>query len=351
MTLFTPFRLGRIELANRIVMSPMTRSRAIGNVPSASMVTYYRLRASAGLILTEGVAPSPNGLGYARIPGVYTPEQVTAWRAVIDAVHADEGHIFLQLMHCGRIAHADNVPAGGRIVGPSAIAAPGTMWTDGKGMQPHPVPEAMTTADIRAAVEEFVHAAPSAIAAGADGVELHGANGYLIEQFLNTAANQRTDAYGGSVAGRIRFAVEVAEAVAKAIGADRVGMRLSPYGVNGGLVADPETAAVYTALAHQLARIGLVYVHVVDHAAIGAELKATIRATFTGAYILSGGYDGARAEADLTANHGDLVAFGRPFLANPHLVAKLRDHRELLVADRTTFFTPGEKGYLDYPVD
>ncbi len=303
--LFSAFTLGRITLPNRIVMSPMTRSRAPGNVPNAMMATYYAARASAGLIITEGTAPSPNGLGYARIPGCYSAAQIAGWRIVTDAVHAAGGHIALQLMHTGRVGHAHNLPAGGRVVAPSAIAAPGTMYTDDAGPQPHPVPEAMTESDIAAARGEFVHAAVSGIAAGFDLVELHGANGYLIEQFLNTASNQRSNGYGGTVAGRTRFALEVAAAVAEAIGADRLGIRLSPYGANGGMVADADTDAVYTRLAAELSKHKLAYIHVVDHSAMGAPpvsatLKATLRQTFHGAYILSGGYDRAHAEADLT---------------------------------------------------
>jgi N-ethylmaleimide reductase len=354
--LHSSFSLGRLVLPNRIVMSPMTRSRAIGNVPNARMAQYYALRATAGLIVTEGTAPSPNGLGYARIPGVYAPAQIAGWRGVTDAVHAAGGRVFVQLMHTGRIGHPANLPAGGRLVGPSAIAAPGTIHTDAAGPQPYPVPAAMTAADVRAAVDEFTHAARSAIAAGFDGVELHGANGYLIEQFLNLAANQRTDAYGGSVTNRIRFAVEVAEATAAAIGADRVGIRLSPYGVSGGHVADADTDAVYLALARELSRVGLVYLHVVDHGALGAPpvppaVKAGLREAFRGAVILAGGYDHERAEADLAAHRGDLVAFGRPFLGNPRLVAKLRDGAALHAADPATFFTPGDEGYLDVPID
>jgi N-ethylmaleimide reductase len=354
--LFTPFQLGRITLANRIVMSPMTRSRALGNIPNASMAEYYKLRASAGLILTEGTAPSANGLGYARIPGVYSPAQIAGWRTVTDSVHAAGGRIFIQIMHTGRIGHAANLPEGGRVLAPSAIAAPGTMYTDSHGPQPHPVPDAMTAGDITAAVAEFTHAARSAIEAGADGIELHGANGYLIEQFLSSSANQRTDAYGKTVAGRIRFVVEVAESVAAAIGGDRVGLRVSPYGVNGGIVPDADTDEVYTALARELARVGIGYLHVVDHSAMGAppvkpEIKAALREAFGGAFLLAGGYDRARAEADLEAKKADLIVFGRPFLSNPNLVTKLRDNRELHPADHTTFFTPGDKGYLDYPVD
>ncbi len=354
MSLYTPFKLGRIELTNRIVMAPMTRSRSPGNIPTQSVATYYAQRADAGLIITEGTAPSPNGLGYSSIPGVFSPEQIKGWRLVTDAVHAKGGHLFIQVMHTGRVAHAQNLPKGARVVAPSAIAAPGQMFT-AEGMLDHPVPAELTTAEVQATVAEFTHAARSAIEAGADGIELHGANGYLIEQFLNTASNQRTDQYGGSVANRIRFAVEVAEAVAKAIGGDRVGMRVSPYGLNGGMVSDPETDAVYTALAKELSRIGLAYIHVVDHAAMGAPpvppaIKAELRASFAGAYILSGGYDLEKASADLAANKGDLVAFGRPFIANPDLVTKLKTGAPLAQADHTLFFSPGDKGYIDWPV-
>lgn len=355
-SLFTPYRLGRLELPNRIVMSPMTRSRALGNIPNAMMATYYAQRASAGLLITEGTAPSANGLGYARIPGIYSAAQIAGWKAIGEAVHAAGGRIIVQLMHTGRIGHPANIPTGGRLLAPSAIAAPDTMYTDAAGPQPHPVPTAMTEVDLRTTIDEFVHAARSAIAAGLDGVELHAANGYLLEQFLNTASNQRTDGYGGTPAGRVRFVLEVAKAVADAIGADRVGIRVSPYGANGGMTADDQTDAVYTLLATELSRLGLLYLHVVDHSAMGAPpvsaaLKATLRATFQGAYILSGGYDQVHADADLAANHGDLVAFGRPFLANPHLVDKLANGGELRAADPSTFFTPGEPGYVDWPLD
>jgi len=350
--LFTPFSLGSSSLANRVVMAPMTRCRAIGNVPNENMAKYYGLRAAAGLIITEGTAPSPNGLGYARIPGCYTKEQAAAWSGVTSAVHEKGGHVFLQLMHTGRISHPLNMPEGSRIVAPSAIAAPGMMYTDQQGPQPHPVPEAMTEADIQQAIQEFAAAAALAIEAGFDGVELHGANGYLIEQFLNLAANQRTDAWGKTVEGRARFALEVTSAVVAKIGKSKVGIRLSPYGANGGLTPDAETDALYTYLAEKLAALGIAYVHIVDHSAMGAppvkaELTAAIRKTFTGAYVLSGGYDRARADADLTENKGDLVAFGRPFLKNPSLVQLLETNSELVPADMAVAFTPDLKGYLE----
>ncbi|HEX4416571.1 MAG TPA: alkene reductase [Kofleriaceae bacterium] len=353
-SLFSPFKYGRLTLPNRIVMSPMTRSRAIGNVPNAIMAAYYAQRAAAGLILTEGTAPSPNGLGYPRIPGLYSPEQIAGWRQVGEAVHQAGGRIIVQLMHTGRVGHPNNLPAGARLLGVSDLAAPGTMYTDAAGPQAHPAPDVMTEGDIRTAIDEFTHSAKSAIAAGLDGIELHGANGYLIEQFLNTASNQRTDGYGGSVANRARFALEVARATADAIGGDRVGIRLSAYGVFNGMTPDPATDELYGHLATELGKLGLAHLHVVDHSSMGAPpvsdaLKATLRKNFRGAYILSGGYDRARAEADLAAGKGDLVAFGRPYLANPRLVDKLEHGGALVDADPTTFYTPGEKGYLDYP--
>ena len=355
-SLFSPYSLGRLQLPNRIVMSPMTRSRAIGNVPNALMATYYAQRAAAGLLITEGTSPSPDGLGYARIPGLYSPEQIAGWRLVSDAVHAAGGRIFVQLMHTGRVGHPHNLPAGARLVAPSALAAPGTMYTDAAGPQPHPAPVAMTENDIRTALGEFVHSARSAIAAGLDGIELHGANGYLLDQVLNAAINQRSDGYGATIAGRSRFVLEVAKAVADAIGADRVGIRISPYGVFNGTAADADTDALYTHLAAELSKIGIAYLHVVDHSSMGAppvsaEIKAALRASFRGTYVLSGGYDLPRAEADLAAGKGDLVAFGRPFIANPGLVDKLRNGRELRAPDPALFYTPGEQGYTTWELD
>ncbi len=352
-TLFTPTTLGKLQLKNRIVMAPMTRSRATGNVPNDLMEKYYKLRAGAGLIITEGTSPSANGLGYARIPGVFSDAQVQGWKRVTDGVHAAGGKIFVQLMHTGRVSHPANMPASAKILAPSAIAAPGEMWTDSSGMQPHPVPAVMTEADITRTIAEYAAASKRAIEAGFDGVELHGANGYLIDQFLNTAINQRTDRWGGSVENRIRFAVEVAKASAAAIGAERIGMRISPYGAFNGTAPDAEMDALYERLMDELNSIGLVYIHMVDHSSMGAPevspaLKAKVRADFNGKYILSGGYDLARANSDLDANCGDLVAFGRPFISNPDLVQKLQSGATLTAPDFSTFYTPGEKGYTDY---
>jgi N-ethylmaleimide reductase len=352
-TLFIPATLGKLQLKNRIVMAPLTRSRAIGNVPNELMGTYYKQRAEAGLIITEGTSPSPNGLGYARIPGLFNDAQVQGWKRVTDGVHAAGGRIFVQLMHTGRVGHAANLPAGARVIAPSAIAASGQMWTDSSGMQAHPVPEAMSEDDIKQTIAEYANAARRAIAAGFDGVELHAANGYLIDQFLNTASNQRTDSWGGSLDNRIRFAVEVARACVAAIGAERIGMRISPYGVFNGMVPDARTDALYLRLIEELNTLKLAYIHIVDHSSMGApevsaELKAKLRSNFNGKYILSGGYDAARANADLDAQRGDLVAFGRPFISNPDLVRKLQNGDALTAPDPATFYTPGEQGYTDY---
>lgn len=353
--LYSPITLGSLSLKNRVVMAPMTRSRAIHNLPNALMATYYAQRAEAGLIITEGTAPSPNGLGYARIPGLFSHAQMEGWKQVTDAVHAAGSRIFVQLMHTGRVSHPLNMAPGARVVAPSAVALQGTMYTDAQGPQPYPVPEEMSEADIEQAIGEYVHASKLAMEAGFDGVELHGANGYLIDQFLNTASNKRGDAWGGSVAGRTRFAKRVAAAVAAAIGGDKVGIRVSPFGAFSGMEADPEMPALYADLAAALGEIGLLYIHIVDHSAMGAppvpaEVKQSIRDAFGRAIILSGGYDAARAEADLQAGRGELVAFGRPFISNPRLVSKMRAGEALAGPDFGTFYTPGEKGYTDYPL-
>lgn len=351
-SLFAPYQLGPYALQNRVAMAPMTRSRAIGNVPNALMAEYYAQRAGAGLIISEGVSPSPNGLGYARIPGLFNPEQVAGWKLVTEAVHARGGRIFAQLMHTGRVGHPANMPAGSRILAPSAITLPGEMWTDEQGMQPHPQPTAMTLDDIQAAIAEHAQAAKLAVEAGFDGVELHGANGYLIEQFLNPASNQRTDAYGGTAENRLRFAREVAEATVAAIGGDRVGMRLSPHSAFNGMDAEADLDDAYVALASYLSELGLLYLHIADNTAdaIG-PLKQRLREAFRGAVVLAGNYDAERAQADLAAGKADLIAFGRPFVANPNLVAKLQSGAELRQPDRDTLYAAGAEGFVDYPAD
>jgi N-ethylmaleimide reductase len=351
--LFSRARLGNLELSNHVVMAPMTRARAEGNVPNALMATYYAQRASAGLIVTEGAAPSPNGLGYLNIPGIFSEAQVSGWRVVTDAVHRENGKIFIQLMHTGRVGHAANLPPGAEVLGPSAVAAAGEMYT-AAGPLPHSLPRAMAEGDIAHAIEEFAQAARNARAAGFDGVELHGANGYLLDQFLNPRSNQRQDAWGGDSEKRSRFVLAVAKAAAAAIGADRVGIRLSPYGAFNDLLPFEGLEEAYVELAKALGALGLIYLHLVDHSAMGAPpvpqaLKDALRKAFPGTLILSGGYDRDRAEADLAAGRGDLVAFGRPFLANPDLPRRLRERAPLNEPDAATFYVPGAKGYTDYP--
>jgi len=352
--LFSSTTLGPLALQNRLVMAPLTRSRAIGNVPNDLMVQYYAQHASAGLIITEGTSPSPNGVGYARIPGIYSAEQIAGWKRVTAAVHPLGAKIFVQLMHCGRIAHPLNLPAGARILAPSAVAAAGEMYTDAKGMQPNAIPAAMTEADIKSTIAEYAQAAQNAVAAGFDGVELHGANGYLLEQFFRPTSNQRTDRYGGSIENRARFVLEVAMAVIGAVGKDKVGIRLSPFGAFNDMPPYATTEADYTWLAGELNTAGLVYIHLVDHSSMGAppvpeSMKATFRSVFKRTLILSGGYDAVRAESDLEASKCDLVAFGRPFLANPDLVARWKSGAAINAPDMSTFYTPGAKGYTDYP--
>lgn len=337
-------------------MAPLTRSRAIGNVPNELMATYYGQRAGAGLIITEGTSPSPNGLGYPRIPGIFNQEQADGWKLVTDAVHAKGGKIFIQLMHTGRVSHPDNMPAGAKVLAPSAVGLTQTkMWVDEAGEElPIPVATPMTIDDIKDAIAEYVNAAKLAIAAGFDGVELHGANGYLIDQFLNPISNQREDQYGGSTKNRLRFLRDVAEGTTAAIGKDKIGLRLSPYGVFNELGKFDDLEATFIGAATLASELGIAYLHLVDHSAMGTPevpvtIKDKLRQAFNGTLILSGGYDKERAEADLQAGKGDLVAFGRPFLANPDLVERMEQDAPLNDPDPDTFYTPGKEGYTDYP--
>jgi len=353
--LYSKTNLGPLQLQNRLVMCPLTRSRAIGNVPNDLMAEYYAQRATAGMIITEGTSPSPNGLGYARVPGIFSSEQIAGWKKVTEAVHARGAKMFIQLMHTGRVSHPLNLPAGAKVLGPSAVAAKGDMYTDAEGMQPMPVPHAMTEAEVKAAIAEYAQAGKNAVAAGFEGIELHGANGYLIEQFIRPNSNQRTDSYGGDIENRVRFALEAVAAATAAVGKDKVGIRLSPFGVFNDMPSYPEEEADYAYLARALNDAGLLYVHLVDHSALGApavpqSIKDTFRKEFKGALILSGGYDAARAEADLTAGKADLIAVGRPFLANPDLVERWKKGAPVNAPDPTTFYTPGPKGYTDYPL-
>lgn len=353
---FTSHELGLLTLNNRIVMAPMTRSRAINNLANELMANYYSQRANAGLIITEGVSPSPNGLGYARIPGIYSEEQTNAWRQVTTAVHKKGGKIFIQLMHTGRIGHLHNLPKGAKILAPSAVQPKGQMWTDQEGLQDFHAPESFTLQELHETKKEFVQAARNAVKAGFDGVELHAANGYLLEQFLTPSVNQRTDDFGGSIENRARFVLEVAKEVSEAIGRDKVGVRVSPYSLFNDMTHYPEIDATYLYLAEKLNELNIGYIHVVDHSADGApevplELKKGIRNNFQNTIIITGGYNLTKAEQDISAGIADLVGFGKPFISNPDLVYRLQKNLPLNIKlDASTLYTPGEKGYTDYPV-
>jgi len=354
--LFSKYNLGTIELKNRIIMAPMTRSRAIGNIANDLMATYYGQRAGAGLIVTEGTSPSPNGLGYSRIPGLFNQDHVKGWAKVTKEVHANGGRIFVQLMHTGRIGHSLNLPTGAILLAPSAVKAAGQMWTDQQGMQDFSIPKAMSSEELKATVKEFEVSAQLAIKAGFDGVELHSANGYLLEQFLSPMSNHRTDLYGSSIENRCRFVLEVVDAVSKAIGKQRTSIRLSPFGVASDMPHYPEIEETYTYLAEQLNNRGILYVHLVDHSAMGApkvpfSIKKTIHKKFKNTMILTGGYNKLNAEEDLVSGFTDLVGFGRQFINNPDLVDRFKNTWPLSTAlDQTTFYSPGEKGYTDYPL-
>src|SRR5450759_2370043 len=294
--LFSPEKVGSIDLKNHIVMAPMTRCRAIGNIPNELMSEYYKQRSGAGLIITEGTSPSPNGLGYARIPGIFSKQQVDGWKKITSAVHQGGGKIFVQIMHTGRISHPLNMSEGATILAPSAVKAAGQMWTDSKKLQDFPVPKEMTAEDLSNTKTEYVTAAKNAMEAGFDGVELHGANGYLLEQFLSPFTNVRKDNYGGSIENRCRFVIEVVTAVAEAIGKGKTGIRLSPYGAASDMSYYPEVDATYEYLSQQFNNLGIAYIHIVDHSSMGApivsmELKKLIRKIFKNTIILSGGYD------------------------------------------------------------
>jgi len=349
--LFQPLEAGPLSLRSRIAMAPMTRSRAPGNIPNALMREYYGQRASAGLQITEGVAPAPEGLGYARIPGLFNVAQARAWGDIARAGHERGGKLVVQLMHTGRIGHELNLPAGaGPLLAPSAIAAAGQMWTDQQAMQPHPVPKAMDEHDLERVKASFVRAAEFAVASGVDGIELHAANGYLLAQFLNPKSNQREDAYGGSGENRRRFVLEVVDAVAAAIGRERVGIRLSPFNTFNDLEANfPNEEAELIELVRELSERRLGYLHLI--ATPGAVPDATIdavRAAYAGHLMLAGDFDREKADAALNAGRADIIAFGRPFIANPDLPRRLREHLPLAAFDGNTLYSPGPQGYSDY---
>ncbi|MGG6896104.1 MULTISPECIES: alkene reductase [Rhizobium] len=346
--IFTSTRLGRIEIANRLVMAPMTRSRADDDdaVPGDLVATYYAQRASAGLIVTEGVFPTSGGKGYVRTPGIQTEPQLKAWKAVVDAVHAAGGRIFLQLMHTGRISHPLLLPGGELPVAPSAIRPNGQTWTN-EGQKDFVTPHELSLAEIKETVRNYRVATRHALAVGFDGVELHGASGYLPEQFLSSGSNQRTDEYGGSVANRARFMLEVLAAMIDEAGVGRVGLKISPE-MNFNDISDANPQETYSYLVEHLQASDMAYLHV---ALFGAAVnyRELLRPRFAGSYIIGGGLTRASAEELLQEGKADAVVFGSAFLANPDLVERFRRNAPLNEPDRSTFYAPGAEGYIDYP--
>ena len=361
-TLFDPVRAGALSLANRVVMAPLTRNRAPGALATPLMATYYTQRASAGLIISEATAISHQGQGYADVPGLWSDEQVAAWRQVTDAVHAAGGRIAVQLWHVGRVSHVDLQPGGQAPVAPSAITAKTKTVLIRDGVPTFAdtsAPRALALSEIPGIVEDYRLAALNAMRAGFDAVEIHAANGYLIDQFLKTGANQRIDAYGGSIRNRARLLLEVTRSVTEAIGGGRTGIRLSPVTPANDIVdANPQPLFAY--VAQELAPLDLAWLHVIEGSTGGprdiverpfdyaAMRQAWRDAGGTGAWMVNNGYDGALAEQSL-AHGADLVSFGRPFIANPDLVARLRAGGPFNKPDRSTFYGGGEKGYTDYP--
>jgi len=352
--LLSPYKLGQLELPNRIVMAPLTRQRAgEGNVPYQLNAEYYVQRATAGLIIAEATQISPPGQGYPNTPGIYSAEQVAGWQLVTDAVHQHKGRIYLQLWHVGRISHPDLQPNGALPVAPSAIAPQGQVLTY-EGMKPYVTPRALETEEIPEIVEQYHKAAANALEAGFDGVEIHSANGYLIDQFLRNGTNQRTDKYGGSIENRARLLVEVTEVVTNVWGANRVGVRLSPSGTMND-IRDSNPLETFGYAAEALNKFDLAYLHIFE--AIEADIRhgATVVPTshlkerFQGTLIVNGGYDKSRGDAVLSTGAADLVAFGTLYIANPDLPERFALNAPLNQPDPTTFYGGGEKGYTDYP--
>ncbi|USD35943.1 alkene reductase [Ferrimonas sp. SCSIO 43195] len=357
--LFHPLSLGELTLPQRVVMAPMTRSRTAqpGDVPTPMMAEYYGQRAGAGLIISEATQISPQGKGYSFTPGIYSQAQIDGWKQVTDAVHHNGGRIFLQLWHVGRMSHP-SLHADGQPVAPSALAPDAQVWIvgdDGIGrMLDCPVPRALTTDEIHATVEDYRQAALNAMAAGFDGVEIHGGNGYLIDQFLRRSANQRTDAYGGSQANRIRFVTEVTESISDAIGADKVGVRLAPFITQRGM-DDSEAIDTILLAAGEFNRIGIAYLHLAeadwdDAPTVSLGFRRDLRAAFSGAIVVAGNYHKASAEALINEGLVDAVAFGRAFIANPDLPFRMQRNLPLAdIGDPSTLFGGNHKGYTDYP--
>ena len=348
--LFSPVKVGTLSLANRMVMAPMTRNRAPEGTATALMAEYYRQRANAGLIITEGAQISAEGVGYPATPGIYNDAQVESWKQVTDAVHAAGSHIFCQLWHCGRVSHPD-FHGGGLPVAPSAIQPAGQAFTY-EGLKDFVTPRALQLDEIAGVVEQYRQAAICAQQAGFDGVEIHAANGYLIDQFLRDGSNQRDDAYGGSLENRSRLLMEIVSSVSEAIGAERVGVRLSPVNAfNDMHDADPQT--LFNHVAAKLSGLGLAYLHVVEVNMAGEQSSdfdmQAMRQQFDGCYIANGGFDAQRAATTIQSEHADLIAFGMPYLANPDLLERFKSGAALNAPDQATFYGGDAHGYTDYP--
>jgi N-ethylmaleimide reductase len=350
--LLTPVAVGPYTFANRMVMAPMTRNRAAEGVATDLTATYYQQRASAGLLVTEGSQISQQGVGYLNTPGIHSTAQVAGWRRVTDAVHARSGRIFLQLWHVGRISHPSFQPDGGLPVAPSALRPDGLIYTP-EGRVPFVTPRELTVPEIAGIVADFALAAGNARAAGFDGVELHGANGYLIDQFLRDGTNRRGDAYGGSLANRTRFLVEVTEAVANVVGEDRVGVRLSPLNPYND-IADSDPLGTFGAAARALSQSGLGYLHLVlprvlDPGSLDRAILNEVRETFAQPLVINGGYTSETGHAVIAEGLADLVSFGVPFLANPDLAERFAESAPLNMPDPGTFYLGDARGYTDYP--
>ncbi|WP_373540330.1 alkene reductase [Chamaesiphon sp.] len=356
--LLEPTQLGPYPLKNRIVMAPLTRNRAIeGNVPQPMNAEYYRQRATAGLIVSEATQISPQGQGYPFTPGIHSAAQIAGWQLVTQAVHEQGGRIFLQLWHVGRVSHPCFQPNGDRPVAPSAIAPEGEVATF-TGSQPYVVPRALETAEIPKIVADYRQAAENALAAGFDGVEVHGANGYLLDQFLHDGSNHRTDEYGGSIANRAKFLLDTIAAVVDVWGSDRVGVRLSPSGTFG-TMSDGDPLALFTYVVQQLDRLNLAYLHIVEPRVAGNETAVDpdmtmsthyFRTIYAGTMISAGGHDLTTAEQTLADGDADLVAYGRLYISNPDLPQRFATGQPLTPYDRSTFYGGDEVGYIDYPV-
>lgn len=347
-TLFDPVSLGDLTLPNRIIMAPMTRSRAAaGDVPTELHVAYYGQRASAGLIITEGTQPSPAGKGYCRTPGIHSTAQIEAWQRVTEAVHAGGGRIVLQLMHCGRIAHPANKDADAETVAPSAIRARGKMYTEG-GMQDFALPRALSRDEIPQVIDEYRQATHNALAAGFDGVELHGTSGYLPAQFLSTGTNQRTDEYGGTLDNRLRFVLETLQAMCAEAGAGRVGLRICPGNPFNDL-HDDDPAATFAGLLAAATPLKLAYLHLVYLPQLAVDGLQLVQQHYRGALVLNDSLTFETASQTVASGVAEAVSFGRPFIGNPDLVERFRRGAALAAFDPATLYTAGAQGYTDYP--